>query len=1111
VVPAHPTCDYPSPPVPSGREQDGRRGPAGPSRRLVVGAAAAERLAVARRWLVDHDPASEVLVVAPTLAAADDLVRTALGEGGARFGVHRTTLDRLAARLAAPALARAGRTPASPLALAAVAARAIHRLAAARRLGRLDPMAGRPGFAAAVARTATELREAGVAPAALAALPPPAPDVAELLAALEEELAEAKLADRAGVFAAATAAAAAAPAPLGVPLLLLDLALEAACEVDLVAALVARAPAVLATVPRGDVRTEERLRALLAAPAEPVGPEGSGSLATLQTHLFEGATPPPAALDGSVVVRSSPGEARECVEIARTLQAEAARGVPFDRMAVLLHAPAEYAIHVEEALRRAAIPAFFARGTRRPHPAGRALLALLACAAEGLSARRFAEYLSLGQVPDPSARCASDGGFVPPASDLLPPDAALPPAAPDDDPVPEPDDAAVVAGAVRAPWRWERLLVDAAVIGGQARWRERLAGLEAELRRRRAALVEEGDEARAAHLARTLGDLAHLRAVALPLIDRLAALPERAPWGEWLAHLSALAVAALRAPAPVLAVLAELEPMAPVGPVELDEVALVLDPRLRELAVPETGRRYGAVFVAPIEAARGLVFDVVCVPGLAERIFPRKIVEDPLLPDAARTALGAGKLATAATRVAAERLALRLAVGAAAARVVLSYPRLDVEQARPRVPSFYALEVLRATEGRLPGFEELAARRPEGAGRLGWPAPERPEEAIDEAEYDLALLTPLLDGDAAAAVGAASYLLGANPHLGRALRARARRWLRRWTPNDGLVDPDARARAALARHTLAARSFSPTALQHFAACPYRFFLQAIHRLAPREEAAAAETLDPLTRGALVHEVQFATLTRLRAAGLLPVRPPTLACAWEVLDGALDAIAASYRDALAPAIPRVWDDGIAAVRADLREWLRREAEATDGWVPERFELSFGIVDRDRPDADPASVREPVPLPGGLQLRGAIDLVERRADGMLRVTDHKTGRPWAKPGVVVGGGQTLQPLLYALAAEQLLGAPAWAGRLYYCTADGGYTERVVRLDETSRALAAEVAGVIDGALRAGFLPAAPRPGACARCDYRPVCGPHEELRTARKPPGRLRDLARLRALP
>src|SRR5205085_5409297 len=135
--------------------------------------------------------------------------------------------------------------------------------------------------------------------------------------------------------------------------------------------------------------------------------------------------------------------------------------------------------------------------------------------------------------------------------------------------------------------------------------------------------------------------------------------------------------------------------------------------------------------------------------------------------------------------------------------------------------SFYALEALRAGEGTLPGFDALGARAQAGGGRLGWPAPKEPADAIDEAEYDLALLAPLRDADPQTTVGAAAYLLGANPHLARALRARARRWIRRWTPADGLVDPDALARDALARHQLTARSFSPTALQHFAACPYR--------------------------------------------------------------------------------------------------------------------------------------------------------------------------------------------------------------------------------------------------------------------------------------------------
>src|SRR5437773_7041909 len=68
-------------------------------------------------------------------------------------------------------------------------------------------------------------------------------------------------------------------------------------------------------------------------------------------------------------------------------------------MAVLLRAPEVYRSLLEVALRRAGVPAYFARGSARPDPSGRAFLALLDCALEGLSARRFAEYLSLAQVP----------------------------------------------------------------------------------------------------------------------------------------------------------------------------------------------------------------------------------------------------------------------------------------------------------------------------------------------------------------------------------------------------------------------------------------------------------------------------------------------------------------------------------------------------------------------------------------------------------------------------------------------------------------------------------------------------------------------------------------
>src|SRR5206468_1689863 len=376
-----------------------------------------------------------------------------------------------------------------------------------------------------------------------------------------------------------------------------------------------------------------------------------------------------APLGDSVSLSSWPGEARECVEIARGVQAEAARGVPFDRMAVFLRSPAEYRPHLEEAFRRASIPAFFARGTARPDPAGRALLALLACKTERLSARRFAEYVSLAQVPDPGAAADADARWTPPEDDLLP----LPPP-------PEPRTGDERGdGSPRAPWRWERLLVEASVIGGKERWKRRLDGLEEELRLRREALTDEEEETRGKAIGNQLADLTYLRSFALPLIERLDALPQQAPWGEWLTHLRALATAALRDPDGVLATLAELEPMAPIGPIDLDEVQLVLGPRLRELTVPPARRRYGAVLVAPAEAARGLAFDVVFVPGLAEKLFPRKIIEDPILLDPHRRALEVPALATQPARVGAERLALRVAVGAARERVVLSWPRVDIE------------------------------------------------------------------------------------------------------------------------------------------------------------------------------------------------------------------------------------------------------------------------------------------------------------------------------------------------------------------------------------------------------------------------------------------------
>ena len=209
--------------------------------------------------------------------------------------------------------------------------------------------------------------------------------------------------------------------------------------------------------------------------------------------------------------------------------AQASEGLAaFDRIAIFLRSTGEYRPHLEEAFRRAAIPAYFARGTTRPDPAGRALLALLACRSEDFSARRFAEYTSLSQVPDPESARDPEANWTAPPPDVLP--LGVEPESPtDEESETEPraadlESIAEIAGTLRAPWRWERLLVESSVIGGKDRWKKRIEGLENELHLKRKELIEEGEETRAAGLDQQIRDIEHLREFALPLIDELVAL-----------------------------------------------------------------------------------------------------------------------------------------------------------------------------------------------------------------------------------------------------------------------------------------------------------------------------------------------------------------------------------------------------------------------------------------------------------------------------------------------------------------------------------------------------------------------------------------------------------
>ncbi len=980
-----------------------------------------ELRARAAEFVARHAGAGPVLVLAPSREAADEVAHAACGEGGGLLGVHRLSLRELVMELAESELYRRELAPVGRFVREAIAARVASEALRKSQLTYLRPVAAFPGFPRALTETFEELR-LNAAPSALL------PDMARLLDAYGRELRERRFADYATRVQLATESLASDRFGLReTAVVVLDVAPRTQLEKELLVLLL----------------QTSRERLVLRRGAGDMAP--ATRLASLQRHLFSDDAVPQLPDDGSVEIFSTSGEALEGVEIARRICAAADEGVPFDEIAVLLRSPERHQPLVLEALRRAGIAAHCTLASKRPDAAGRSFLALLHCAEEGLSASRFAEYLSLGQMPE------------------------------DEEPV--------------TPALWERLLVDAAVIGGADRWRTRLAGLKEEFHRRHTAATD--DEERE-DWNRRIAALENLRRLALPVIGKLAELPKQALWGEWTGALAELAQSTLRAPERVAELLEELDAMADIGPVALSEVLLVLAPRLNSLVKADDGSRYGKVWVGTPAEARGMSFRRVFVPGVNEGLFPRPPAEDPLLLDAQRHALGI-ELREDDSEL------LRVAAASAEERLTVSFSRLDLLTGRERVPSFFAFEAHRASGGEDVDVREFEDRARKSAGtRIGWPAPEDPSQAIDDAEFDLATLAPR-------AKGSGLYLKALPGRAVQSLRARWVRWHKPWKAADGLFIEEIGS-DALQAYRLGARPWSPSVLQQYARCPYRFALRGIFGLKPVEQPSGIERMDPAARGDIFHRVQFELLRDLREHAELPVSAENLPRALQRLEAAVAKVAAEAEAELAPAIPQIWISEVQRIRADLRGWLQQKAAMEPDWTPEFFELSFGL--KDPVGRDPRSRKEAVSVGAGFQLQGSIDLVERHTSGALRVVDHKTGRiPDPRPDMV-GGGEVLQPALYAMAAEQLLGRAVGLGRLHYATLAQNYTMLEFPMNQWARQRAMAVLQTIDDAMRDGFLPAAPRKDGCKGCEYLVVCGPYEEERAREKSTAELKGLKELR---
>ena len=401
--------------------------------------------------------------------------------------------------------------------------------------------------------------------------------------------------------------------------------------------------------------------------------------------------------------------------------------MPFDEMAIVVRAPESYWGPIEQALRArqgaGLVLARHAPARIRPAaPSWRSSPAPPTTCRRAASPSTCRSARCRGAIRRPAASAPEPPPLVASRDDALAPGpavAARPAASASDDRsrprstgAPARPRAAEPSSAPTCARRGagSRCSCDAAVAseagptGRAARWHRRLGGLRAELAAApaRSSKSDEPGSGRAAALARDLAALDDLRSFALPLVDELAALPARARVGRVARSAggarAARAAASRRACSscsPICgrwrrsgrsrsprcaACCCRAWPSSIASRRSIASAASSSPRRTRCAAAPSASSSSSA---SPSASSRNAAARIRCCStrcaAPSARRWPSRTIASP-----------------------AERVRLRLAVGAATERCWLSYPRLDVGQARARVPSFYALDVVRASTGAVP-------------------------------------------------------------------------------------------------------------------------------------------------------------------------------------------------------------------------------------------------------------------------------------------------------------------------------------------------------------------------------------------------------------------------
>ena len=761
-------------------------------------------------------------------------------------------------------------------------------------------------------------------------------------------------------------------------------------------------------------------------------------------------SPGPGKGTNAIEIISAPGEARETVEIARRcLKWVKEYAFSFSEIGILLRSRDPYAELLAETFSHAGIPFILHGGTPLWNSReGQSLRLIFKILKDDWNRASVLEFITFAPL---ALDQAHEGRSRNPSLSL-----------------------------------WEFFSLQAGIAGGKEEWKGRL---------RRLLATERPEQ-------ESLKDFIHFVDV---LIKTLEDIPQRASWSEMARSLMGIAQKLFLPSDSMQKIIDEIEKLTGCDFLEeetdLERFARALQFALTSAREGAGGFDKGGVFIGDLMSARGIPFKGVIVPGMVERLFPLKHRQDPVLLDRERQYLSESlkkELAQKERGFDEERLLFTLTLMGAQERILFTFPRLEPFTARERIPSFFLLRLMEAVVGKTMDFSDLEE----------WPLLERVplsrlfprsvSDSLTSLEYDLKQADAALEEGNMAAL---SYLSHLSPFFSRSLQAEAKRWgERHFTEFDGvLIGRESRAslESTLAKRGL---SFSPTALETYARCPYRFFLQTLLHLAPWEEVDKLEALSPLDRGDLVHRILCPFFSRLKEERRFPLAAQDRTYLDSLLTELAQGVFKAFEEEKATGYPLLWSLEKSRIMESLQGFIKTELKDDDGFVPAYFEQRFNC---------------PFPLDdkGTISLRGRIDRIDLSPDGRrARIIDYKSGQPKPIGDGEFKGGEALQLPLYLYAAsQQLTGIDFTSAAYAYVSEKAGYKRFLFTTngwEDKLKTLKAIVSGLVTG-IKKGIYPSTP--ASCRPCPYPLICGHAAQVLYERKSQDpRIKFFARIRGI-